>query len=124
MSDWSSDWGAADLAVARGAVAVGREKRVGGLRHARLVPPSAMLHNPPMAGAMGDAEKTDAPAKAWLAGLRAAMRAIVDYALPPRCPGCGVIVGDDRPFCISCWAALDCLGGPGCAPLFGRGSDR
>src|SRR3546814_6922596 len=66
-----------------------------------------MLHNPPMAGAMGDAEKTDAPAGAWLAGLRAATRAIVDYALPPRCPGCGVIVGDDRQFCLACWSSLD-----------------
>src|SRR3546814_18131202 len=73
-----------------------------------------MLHNPPMAGAMGDAEKTDAPAGAWLAGLRAATRAIVDYALPPRCPGCGVIVGDDRQFCLACWSSLDFLGGPGC----------
>src|SRR3546814_10744805 len=67
-----------------------------------------------MAGSRGDAEKTDAPAKAWLAGLRAATRAIVDYALPPRCPGCGVIVGDDRQFCLACWSSLDFLGGPGC----------
>src|SRR3546814_7856870 len=74
-----------------------------------------MLHNPPMARATGDAEKTDAPAEAWLGGLRAATRAIVDYALPPRCPGCGVIVGDDRQFCLACWSSLDFLGGPGCA---------
>src|SRR3546814_17040082 len=74
----------------------------------------SMLHNPRMAGARGDAEKTDAPAGAWLAGLRAATRAIVDYALPPRCPGCGVIVGDDRQFCLACWSSLDFLGGPGC----------
>src|SRR3546814_5551460 len=96
ISDWSSDVCSSDL-------------RAGGLRHARLVPPSAMLHNPPMAGAMGDAEKTDAPAGAWLAGLRAATRAIVDYALPPRCPGCGVIVGDDRQFCLACWSSPDFL---------------
>ncbi|HET6524851.1 ComF family protein [Sphingopyxis sp.] len=67
-----------------------------------------------MARATGDAEKTDAPAGAWLGGLRAATRAIVDYALPPRCPGCGVIVGDDRQFCLACWSSLDFLGGPGC----------
>src|SRR3546814_19409881 len=73
-----------------------------------------MLHNPPMARATGDAEKTDASAGAWLGGLRAATRAIVDYALPPRCPGCGVIVGDDRQFCLACWSSLDFLGGPGC----------
>ena len=67
-----------------------------------------------MTGATGDAEKTGAPGAAWLAGLRAATRAIVDYALPPRCPGCGVIVGDDRQFCLACWSSLDFLGGPGC----------
>lgn len=74
-----------------------------------------MLHNPLMARATGDAGKSDAPVGAWLRGLRAATRAIVDYALPPRCPGCGVIVGDDRQFCISCWSSLDFLDGPGCA---------
>src|SRR3546814_15223733 len=94
--------GHARHAVALGAVAGGREKRAGGLRHARLVPPSAMLHNPPMAGAMGDAEKTDAPAGAWLAGLRPATRALVPYALPPRCPGCGVRVGRDPPSLLAC----------------------
>ncbi|MBJ7500299.1 MAG: ComF family protein [Sphingopyxis sp.] len=62
----------------------------------------------------GDAEKENAPAVAWLGGLRVAARAIVDYALPPRCPGCGVIVGEDRQFCLTCWSSLDFLGGPGC----------
>lgn len=43
------------------------------------------------------------------------LRAAVDYALPPRCPGCGVIVGDDRQFCVTCWSSLDFLDGPACA---------
>src|SRR3546814_13867894 len=73
-----------------------------------------MLHNPPKARGKGDAEKTDASAGAWLGGLRAATRAIVEYALPPRCPGCGVIVGDDPQFRLPCWSSLDFLGGPGC----------
>ena len=47
--------------------------------------------------------------------LRVAARALVDYALPPRCPGCGVIVGDDRQFCLACWSSLDFLDGPVCA---------
>ena len=47
--------------------------------------------------------------------LRAAVRAAVDYALPPRCPGCGVIVGEDRQFCVACWSSLDFLDGPACA---------
>jgi len=37
------------------------------------------------------------------------------YALPPRCPGCGRIVAEDHSFCLSCWNALDFLGGPACA---------
>jgi ComF family protein len=47
--------------------------------------------------------------------LHAAGRAAVDYALPPRCPGCGVIVGEDRQFCLSCWSSLHFLDGPACA---------
>lgn len=47
--------------------------------------------------------------------LRTAGRAAVDYALPPRCPGCGVIVGEDRQFCLSCWSSLHFLDGPACA---------
>jgi ComF family protein len=47
--------------------------------------------------------------------LRTAGRAAVDYALPPRCPGCGVIVGEDRQFCLTCWSSLHFLDGPACA---------
>ncbi|MDO6413583.1 ComF family protein [Sphingomonas sp. BIUV-7] len=47
--------------------------------------------------------------------VRAGLRRIVDYALPPRCPGCGIIVGGDHGFCLACWQALDFLGGPACA---------
>ena len=68
-----------------------------------------------MATTTGDVEKEDAPAGARLGGLRAAGRAIVDYALPPRCPGCGVIVGEDRQFCLTCWSSLDFLDGPSCS---------
>lgn len=68
-----------------------------------------------MARTTGEAEKTGERAAAWFGGLRAIGRAIVDYALPPRCPGCGVIVGDDRQFCLACWSSLDFLGEPACA---------
>ena len=74
-----------------------------------------MLHKPMMATTTGDVEKEDAPAGAWLARFRAAVRAIVDYALPPRCPGCGVIVGEDRQFCLACWSSLNFLDGPSCS---------
>lgn len=80
-----------------------------------LVPSHAMLHKPLMDLAAGDAEiagATRAP-DLWRA-LRAAASALVDYALPPRCPGCGVIVGADRQFCLECWSSLDFLDGPAC----------
>lgn len=38
-----------------------------------------------------------------------------DFALPARCPGCGVIVEDNGRFCLECWRALDLLAGGGCA---------
>ena len=44
-----------------------------------------------------------------------AARGVADYALPPRCPGCGVIVDKDRRFCLACWQSLDFLAGPTCA---------
>jgi len=39
----------------------------------------------------------------------------LDFALPPRCPGCGAIVDGDGRFCAGCWQALDFLGPPACA---------
>lgn len=81
-----------------------------------LVPSPAMLHKSVMSVAAGDAE-IDAPAaagKPLLPILQRAARALADYALPPRCPGCGVIVGGDRQFCIDCWSSLDFLDGTAC----------
>jgi ComF family protein len=40
--------------------------------------------------------------------------AIIGFALPPRCPACGLIVADDHRFCADCWGALDLLTGDGC----------
>lgn len=45
---------------------------------------------------------------------RAAGRQVVDFALPPRCPGCGLIVEDPHRFCLACWQALTFLGEPCC----------
>lgn len=47
--------------------------------------------------------------------LKGALRPMVDYALPPRCPGCGMIVAEDFAFCLSCWGGMDFLGEPCCA---------
>jgi ComF family protein len=47
--------------------------------------------------------------------VRLAGRTAIDYALPPRCPGCGLIVEDQHRFCLDCWQALRFLGEPCCA---------
>jgi ComF family protein len=74
-----------------------------------------MLHKPVMATATGEAQEKQAPAGALLGALRTGLRAAVDYALPPRCPGCGIIVGEDRQFCLECWSSLQFLDGPACS---------
>ncbi|WP_343228517.1 ComF family protein [Sphingomonas colocasiae] len=38
-----------------------------------------------------------------------------DFALPPRCPGCGVVVEGDHRFCLDCWQRLDFLPDGGCS---------
>ena len=47
--------------------------------------------------------------------LKHVSRPVVDYALPPRCPGCGVIVDADDAFCLNCWNGMRFLGEPCCA---------
>jgi ComF family protein len=46
---------------------------------------------------------------------RGAVRRVVDFALPPRCPGCGAIVPEPHRFCFECWSMLIFLGEPCCA---------
>lgn len=43
------------------------------------------------------------------------MRGALDFALPPRCPACGVIVGDVHSFCTDCWTQVQFLGNSGCS---------
>jgi ComF family protein len=38
----------------------------------------------------------------------------LDFALPPRCAGCGTIVEEVHSFCAECWKQIDFLGGAGC----------
>ncbi|HWI87448.1 MAG TPA: ComF family protein [Sphingomonas sp.] len=56
----------------------------------------------------------DKRAMRLLSHARRASAAIVAFALPPRCPGCGAVVAEDHVFCLGCWQALDFLGGPAC----------
>ena len=39
----------------------------------------------------------------------------LDFALPPRCGGCGAIVEQVHSFCVDCWKQLEFLGNGGCA---------
>lgn len=47
----------------------------------------------------------------WLAPLRF----VADTALPARCPGCGLITGEDHRFCADCWGSLRFIAPPWCA---------
>lgn len=46
--------------------------------------------------------------------LRLTVRPVLDFALPPRCPGCGAIVDGDHRFCMACWGQIEFLGKPSC----------
>jgi ComF family protein len=43
------------------------------------------------------------------------LRFVADFALPPRCPGCSAVTGEDHRFCAECWASLRFLAPPWCA---------
>lgn len=46
--------------------------------------------------------------------LRGSGRQALDFALPPRCAGCGAIVADLHTFCASCWQGVSWCGDCGC----------
>jgi ComF family protein len=51
-----------------------------------------------------------------LAGtLRTCARWALDFALPPRCAGCGLVVSEVHSFCSDCWKQVEFLGEGGCA---------
>ena len=52
---------------------------------------------------------------AAVSAARSALRQILDFALPPRCPGCGAVTEEPHRFCLGCWSALTFLGEPCCA---------
>lgn len=57
-----------------------------------------------------------------------ALRPVLDFALPPRCPGCGAVTEAPHRFCLTCWSALTFLGDPCCARCalpfdYGAGGD-
>lgn len=40
---------------------------------------------------------------------------VIDFALPPRCGGCGAIVDEVDSFCAECWTKIEFLGPGGCS---------
>lgn len=54
-------------------------------------------------------------------------RVMLDYALPPRCAGCGDIIDEVDAFCPNCWGQMEWLGNNGCQqcglPLAGTESE-
>lgn len=46
--------------------------------------------------------------------VRRAVLWALDFALPPRCAGCGMIVTDVHSFCPDCWKQIEFLGESGC----------
>jgi len=47
--------------------------------------------------------------------VRLCGRWVLDFALPPRCAGCGTIVADVHSFCPDCWKQIEFLGNSGCS---------
>ena len=41
-------------------------------------------------------------------------RPVLDFALPPRCAGCGTVVAQVHDFCPGCWTSIHFLGSSGC----------
>jgi ComF family protein len=50
-----------------------------------------------------------------VSALKIAASRLLDFALPPRCSGCGTIVSDVHSFCSDCWKQVDFLGHTGCS---------
>ena len=47
--------------------------------------------------------------------IRSGARHVLDFALPPRCAGCGAIVEEVHSFCPPCWTQVQFLGDSGCS---------
>jgi ComF family protein len=50
-----------------------------------------------------------------VAMIGTAARSALDFALPPRCAGCGTIVAEVHSFCPDCWKQVEFLGESGCS---------
>jgi len=52
---------------------------------------------------------------------------VLNFALPPRCAGCGQVIEEVGAFCSACWSSIEWLGNSGCSrcglPLSGTEID-
>ncbi|HEY5217821.1 MAG TPA: ComF family protein [Pseudolabrys sp.] len=64
-------------------------------------------------------EQVEAPSRLaqFRGGLRAALRLVLDVALPPLCPSCREPLGDGVGLCATCWSKLSLIEPPYCARL-------
>jgi ComF family protein len=46
--------------------------------------------------------------------IHAVGKALLDFALPPRCAGCAEVIEEVGAFCPACWAKIEWLGNGGC----------
>jgi ComF family protein len=94
-----------------------RRNRAGPVRHARSRRTDRARMSKrlpdirPLVRCRGLRDKVAMQLQGAAAGL---FRSILDFALPPRCGGCGAIVDDVDSFCAQCWASLEFLGSGGC----------
>jgi len=65
--------------------------------------------------AVNRARAKHGPMHAAAAWAGRALKPVLDFALPPRCPGCGAVTEAPHRFCLDCWSALTFLGEPCCA---------
>ena len=61
------------------------------------------------------------------APFHSAGKLLLDFALPPRCAGCGEVTEETDAFCPPCWSRIEWLGNAGCSrcglPLAGTEID-
>ena len=46
--------------------------------------------------------------------VRSLGKLLLDFALPPRCAGCGEVIEEVGAFCAACWGRIEWLGNAGC----------
>ena len=56
-------------------------------------------------------------ANAVRSGWRSTLRFTLDFGLPPLCPACRAVLGDDGGLCASCWSKLSFIARPYCERL-------